>query len=196
MPTYKYIQKDVTIDLLHVNKYNKVCGFTADYRVPMTYPYCLIFPIQLLLLTDKEFPFQAMGVVHLANKINQFAEIACGEVTVTVKCGTDIRYFKGRNTNGYVFQVISEVLSNTGNILWRCESTYLSTHKKENTEKYEVYPDSLITIDESILKPVGSFQTSLKANMGRIYAAVSGDYNPIHLYPFTAKLLGQRGVIM
>ncbi len=31
---------------------------------------------------------------------------------------------------------------------------------------------------------------SLPGDLGRRYAAVSGDYNPIHLYPLTAKALG------
>ena len=30
----------------------------------------------------------------------------------------------------------------------------------------------------------------LPADLGRRYAAVSGDHNPIHLYPLTAKALG------
>lgn len=30
----------------------------------------------------------------------------------------------------------------------------------------------------------------MPANLGRKFAKVSGDYNPIHLYPFTAKLFG------
>ena len=32
----------------------------------------------------------------------------------------------------------------------------------------------------------------LAGDLGRRYAAVSGDHNPIHLYPLTAKALGFR----
>ncbi|MFB9070467.1 MaoC/PaaZ C-terminal domain-containing protein [Citricoccus parietis] len=38
-------------------------------------------------------------------------------------------------------------------------------------------------------------QWRLPASTGREYAAVSGDFNPIHLNPVTAKLLGQKGMI-
>ena len=33
---------------------------------------------------------------------------------------------------------------------------------------------------------------SLPANLGRRYARVSGDYNPIHLWPWSARLMGYR----
>lgn len=39
-------------------------------------------------------------------------------------------------------------------------------------------------------------QWSLGAGAGREYAAVSGDYNPIHVSGIAAKALGQRGLIL
>ena len=38
--------------------------------------------------------------------------------------------------------------------------------------------------------PTGGVEWRLPANLGRTYASVSGDANPIHLYPLTAKALG------
>ena len=38
--------------------------------------------------------------------------------------------------------------------------------------------------------PAGGGEWRLPADLGRTYAAVSGDANPIHLYPLTAKALG------
>ncbi len=38
--------------------------------------------------------------------------------------------------------------------------------------------------------PTGGIEWRLPADLGRTYAAVSGDANPIHLYPLTAKALG------
>ena len=40
--------------------------------------------------------------------------------------------------------------------------------------------------------PAGGIEWRLPADLGRTYAAVSGDANPIHLYPWTAKALGFR----
>jgi len=38
--------------------------------------------------------------------------------------------------------------------------------------------------------PPGGAEWKLPGDLGRRYAAVSGDRNPIHLYPLTAKALG------
>ena len=38
--------------------------------------------------------------------------------------------------------------------------------------------------------PTGGVEWRLPADLGRTYASVSGDPNPIHLYPLTAKAFG------
>ena len=44
--------------------------------------------------------------------------------------------------------------------------------------------------DRSTSSPAGGVEWRLPADLGREYAAVSGDHNPIHLYPLTAKAFG------
>jgi acyl dehydratase len=44
--------------------------------------------------------------------------------------------------------------------------------------------------DEGVVP--GRVTWRLEGDVGRRYAAVSGDHNPIHLYPLTAKALGFR----
>ena len=48
-------------------------------------------------------------------------------------------------------------------------------------------PDAGLVIADA---PTGGVQWKLPADLGRTYAGVSGDHNPIHLYPLTAKALG------
>jgi acyl dehydratase len=38
--------------------------------------------------------------------------------------------------------------------------------------------------------PVGPVEWKLKGDLGRRFASISGDRNPIHLYPLTAKAFG------
>lgn len=47
MPQFSYVQRNASVNRLHVNEYNKICGFEADFTIPITYPYCMIFPIQV-----------------------------------------------------------------------------------------------------------------------------------------------------
>ena len=68
-----------------------------------------------------------------------------------------------------------------GENVWEETSTYLRRGKgDESASSGSVFPDA---------EPNG-IVWKLPGDLGRRYAAVSGDHNPIHLYPITAKALG------
>ena len=65
---------------------------------------------------------------------------------------------------------------------WESTSTYLRRGAPPEGE-----PAAGLVIDDA---PAGGIDWRLPADLGRTYASVSGDHNPIHLYPLTAKALG------
>lgn len=195
MPDICFVQNDVEVSAEHVAKYRDICGFDVKGKdTPVTYPYLLIFPIQGLLLVDKTFPFQAMGLVHLANRIQQFGAIqACSKVTVSVRFDKSVV----PHAKGYCFNVISEIFSSASDapLLWRCESTYLFRSRNNTLVSGDVYSSKLSESDVAGLKECKDW--TLAGDFSRKYAAISGDYNPIHLYAITAKMFGfPHGCIM
>ena len=70
---------DLPIDADRLAAYDRVCGFDLRDTVPATYPHILAFPLQLSLMTDPEFPFPAIGLVHIANRIVQHRPIRRSE---------------------------------------------------------------------------------------------------------------------
>src|SRR5436309_14474082 len=70
---------DVAIDTDRLSAYNRVCGFDLQDTIPVTYPHILAFPLQLSLMTDPSFPFPAIGLVHIANRITQHRPIRLAE---------------------------------------------------------------------------------------------------------------------
>ena len=60
--------------------YAHVCGFRVGGELPITYPHMLAFPLQMRLMTDREFPLPAPGMVHLRNVITQQRPLAVGEL--------------------------------------------------------------------------------------------------------------------
>ena len=66
-------------------------------------------------------------------------------------------------------------------LVWESTSTYLRRGRGDDAAP------SGLTFAEV---PPGGVEWRLPADLGRRYAAVSGDRNPIHLYPLTAKALG------
>ena len=62
-----------------VAAYAKVCGFALRDHLPPTYPHVLAFPLHMALMSDGSFPFGAVGLVHVANKITQHRRIGVDE---------------------------------------------------------------------------------------------------------------------
>jgi acyl dehydratase len=78
-----------------------------------------------------------------------------------------------------------------GEVVWRDRSAYLARHRtdlaRHRTDDSE--PAAVPAAREPL--PVVE-EWALGADLGRRHAAVSGDYNPIHLYALTARPLGFR----
>lgn len=191
-----FSQAGMTIDPERVKKYRKNCGFKEGDEVPLTYPYLMIFPLQGLLLVDKAFCFPAMGIVHLANRIQQYGVLTAGSAKYTASSRLDENLLP--HAKGYCFVVISEVHSDAGVLLWRCESTYLYRAKVSASAvsgATPVYESKIKTEYMDGCKEVKPYK--LPAGFGLKYAAISGDFNPIHCYAITAKLFGfPHGAIM
>ena len=176
LPDLALTRHDVPIDPAHVTAYAAVCGFPHKDTVPVTYPHMLAFPLHLAIMTDGSFPFPAVGTVHLENSITQHRPVA-----VTEKVQVTARAEKLRpHAKGQVFDMVTSVHS-AGELVWEEISTFLRRGKGDDqAEPGLVFTDS----------PDGRTEWKLPADLGRRYAGVSGDHNPIHLYPLTAKALG------
>ena len=72
---------DLAIDRANVADYAAVTGLRFGDTVPLTYPFALTFPTVMSLVTGFDFPFAAIGSVHLENHITQYRPIS---VTDTV----------------------------------------------------------------------------------------------------------------
>jgi acyl dehydratase len=176
LPDLALTRHDVPIDARHVAAYADVCGFPTKDTVPLTYPHLLAFPLHLAIMTDSAFPFPAIGTVHLENSITQHRPVTAAEkLQVTARVANLRAHAKGQ-----VFDFVTTVHS-FGEPVWEETSTYLRRGRgDESAAPGASYPEV----------PAGPITWRLAGNLGRRYAAVSGDHNPIHLHPLTAKALG------
>jgi acyl dehydratase len=165
-----------TVERGHVDAFARVCGFPPKDTAPLPYPHLLAFPLQMSIMSDPGFPAPAIGTVHLENSITAHRAIAIGEsVNVTVNVGPSRPHPKGRV---YDFHTLVRA---DGETVWEETSSYLRRGKGDETASSgSVFPDA---------DPSG-IVWRLPGDLGRQYAAVSGDHNPIHLYGVTAKALG------
>src|SRR5829696_2179424 len=76
----------VEADPAAVAAYARVCGFALRGHLPPTYPHVLAFPLQMALMADGSFPFGAVGLVHVENRIVQHRPIRLEEeLTIRVR---------------------------------------------------------------------------------------------------------------
>ncbi len=177
LPDLTLRREDVAVDRAHVAAYAGICGFEPSQRLPFSYPHMLAFALHMGIMTDSSFPFPAIGTVHLRNAITQHRSMGPEERLSVAATAVNLRpHAKGR-----VFDLATTVTAG-GETVWESTSTYLRLGKGEKDLPAEGEPFDVV--------PGTGLVWRLPADLGREYASVSGDHNPIHLYPLTAKALG------
>lgn len=181
-----------------VAAYNRVCGFDLRDHLPPTYPHVLAFPLHMAVMAEGSFPFGAVGLVHVENQIVQHRRIGLEEeLTIKVKPTKLAPHPKGRT-----FSLQTKIKS--GNrIVWESTSTMLrrggggvggaapKATKPELHQLLHPVDGKVDAVREGEGEAAGAnAEWRLGGDLGRRYAAVSGDRNPIHMHSLTAKPLG------
>ncbi len=211
---------DLALSLAHVRadparvaSYRRVCAFPPGSELPPTYPHVLAFPLHLALMADGDFPFAPVGLVHLANHIAQQRPIMLAERFDLRVWATPLE----AHPRGRTFSLVSEARV-ADELVWRELSTML--HREAPTDAPadgEAKADSeragAPAEREAAQGPArgpapepsqtpeplsaagpapapARAEWRLPGDLGRRYAAVSGDRNPIHLHALGARALG------
>lgn len=184
IPDLELTLPDARADADAVAAYAKVCGFALRDTLPPTYPHVLAFPLHMALMADGSFPFGAVGLVHVQNRIVQHRPLALGErLTLRVRATPLEPHPKGR-----IFAIVSEAHVG-GELAWEGLSTMLRRgggRSGSTGEKTAAKQPS----NGAEPAAAASAEWKLGGDLGRRYAAVSGDRNPIHMHALTAKPLG------
>ncbi|ANF84080.1 acyl dehydratase [Pseudomonas antarctica] len=161
-----------------VAAYRKVCGFADSPVLPGTYPHVLAFGLQMQLLTDNQFPFPLLGLIHLSNRIRIHRPLGgVSNLMVGVYANNLQPHAKGAT-----FDIVTTVEDSLG-LLWEAESRMLCRGVKLEGTTHDDHMSASADVSELA-------RWKAPADIGRRYARVSGDYNPIHLSALTAKLFG------
>lgn len=175
-------------DAARLAAYDRVCGFPLRNAVPATWLHVVTFPLQAALMSERDFPFPMAGLVHLTNAMTLHRPVTAGE-RLGLRVWADSL---GEHQRGVRFDVVGEVRVGD-EVVWSGRSTYLSRRPDARgagaSQKGEARPDA----DRSrrrVSLPDPTQQWRLPPDLGRRYARVSGDVNPLHLYPLTARPFG------
>jgi hypothetical protein len=175
---------ELPIDRTNVAEYAEVTGLRYSDAVPLTYPFALTFPTVMSLVTGFDFPFAAMGSVHLENAITQYRPI---RVTDTVSIAVHAENLR-EHRKGLLVDVLTDV--SVGNdVAWHQVTTFLHQQRTSLSDEPKPPPQKQpkLPAPKAILR--------ISPGQIRRYAAVGGDHNPIHTSSVGAKLFGFPTVI-
>jgi hypothetical protein len=173
------LRPGVTLEAARIYAYAKLCGFTSPQGVPLTYPHLLAFPLHMAIMLRASFPFPVIGLVHLENSITQHRRLDSGDrLDVLVRLGAWIAHEKGQAFT------LATAITRGDSLVWESTSTYLRLGVR----------DPLGAPYAGIAGEGARFATlrrwAMKSDIGRRYAALSGDANPIHTSGLGARLFG------
>jgi acyl dehydratase len=175
---------ELAIDRTNVAEYAAVTGLRYADAVPLTYPFALTFPTVMSLVTGFDFPFAAMGSVHLENEITQYRPI---RVTDTVNVAVHAENLR-EHRKGLLVDVVTDI--SVGNeVAWHQVTTFLHQQRTGLSDEPKPPPQKQpkLPAPKAILR--------ISPGQIRRYAAVGGDHNPIHTSSVGAKLFGFPTVI-
>lgn len=167
-----------TVDPDHLSRYRRLCNFKDDGRLPPTYPHLLAFTLQMRLLTERDFPFPLLGLVHLENRIRVLRPLGgLGPFRISVATGQLAPHDKG-----VTFSLITRLDDQLGT-LWEGDSRFLFRGLR-----LDGAPPARTEAEALPLEEIDRW--TAPADIGRRYARVAGDFNPIHIAAPTARLFG------
>jgi hypothetical protein len=139
----------------------------------------LAFPLAMELMAASDFPFSPLGLVHVANRIEQRRPLRADERLDLRVWAADL----GAHDRGTQFVLHAEAAVD-GEVVWSDASTYLHRASKGGSSSRD-----------SAEPPAAQAVWHVPGDIGRRYARVSGDANPIHMHPLVAKAFGQPTTI-
>ncbi|WP_030145312.1 MaoC/PaaZ C-terminal domain-containing protein [Streptomyces violaceorubidus] len=180
-PRTRLVLPGLRVDLARLAAYERACGFpTGTDALPPTYPHVLGFPMAMRLMSGRGFPLPLLGLVHTSIGITRRAAMP---VTGGYELAVHVEGL-APHRRGTEATVITEVRAGA-DLVWESRSTYLARHRPATAP-----PTAGDTPagDRDALPARAEWR--LAGDVGRRYATASGDRNPIHLHPLTARLFG------
>ncbi|WP_426995791.1 MaoC family dehydratase [Pseudarthrobacter sp. N5] len=185
LPMAGHEVRGVVAGVANLTAYQHLIGETASDVLPAGFIHALTFPVAMSVMNRDDFPLPLLGMIHLSNRVEQGSPVL---FTETLDISARVENLRGHRA-GTQLDVIAEVRGAGHTVVrWKGVSTYLA--KGVFLPGIDKPSASVEAAPFTAPDPTALWQ--LGVDTGRAYAAVSGDFNPIHLSVLSAKALGMR----
>ena len=185
LPATGHEVRGVRADVGNLTAYQHLIGLTARDTLPAGYLHALAFPLAMSVMNRDDFPLPLLGMIHLSNHVEQRSPVIFTEaLDIQARVGN----LQGHRA-GTQLDVVAEIRgADTPDIKWTGRSTYLAKGVfLTGIDKPTPHNGQAV-----FTPPDPTAVWHLGVDTGRAYAAVSGDFNPIHLSVLSARALGMR----
>lgn len=172
--------------------YRAICGFDES-DIPLPYPMVFASALQANVLCDRRFPLPVLGLVHVAQRMTWTCEPARrfelfnSSSTASARLNVSVEGHR-QVKRGVEFTLVTELHCEAERI-WRAETDILSMAVPGHGRDEEKAKPQ--TCSASLTQ-----RWDLEPGLGRSYAKIAGDFNPIHMYAWSARLFGFRQAII
>ncbi|WP_431712077.1 MaoC family dehydratase [Glutamicibacter uratoxydans] len=184
LPERTLVYRQASADAQKLAEFRRAVGAGMNGQLPSLYVHSLAFPLAMSLMVRDDFPLPLLGMIHLTNEVTVNRPLGEQESFDIEVSAEKLRAHRKGVTCDLVVRILTD-----GKQRMQLRSTFLSTAAtmdgpKPAKEEHEEFVPGLPTA-----------QWRLSADTGRVWAAVAGDYNPIHLSKLSAKALGMPKAI-
>ena len=183
------LRADLTLDRARLDAYAHLVGERALDAAPPGFVHVSVFGLQLALMGRGDFPLPMLGMVHVANRIEQLRPAVVGEVLTATTWARRLVSRPVGDGMGTQVDLVTEVRSGA-ELVWQGVSTYLARSTQISGLSVLDRPEHPELVAPT---PTGGWTTTLR--LSKDYAAVSGDRNPIHTSRLAARGFGYRSTI-
>lgn len=186
LPAQRLMVTGVEQDVRRLADYCEVTGSVLSDEVPATWLHVLTFPLQVALMAGRDFPFPMMGMVHVANAMTLHRPVGVGEELALSSWAERL----APHRKGHTVDLVGE--ARVGDeVVWEGRSTYLARGRSIGAgDDGDAAAAPERHAHEHAIPQTELATWRLPADLGRRYARVAGDANPIHLGALPARAFG------
>ncbi len=175
------------MDAEHLARYREQLGFAAT-EVPLSYLYLAAQRAQMATMLQPAFGHRLVGMVHAANTMRWAGDARLDPARPLI-LRTQVQTEPPRE-DGAVYLRLGVDFEQDGRAIAHCDSRYLARRATATRAPRPPREKRAATTGATLA------EWPLDSSAGRRYAALSGDWNPIHLWPWTARMLGFKRPII
>jgi acyl dehydratase len=182
VPLLEALPRRVVLEEARIQRYERACGIDPPAeQVPPAYPEALFLGPMAELATARGFPLSPLGLIHVRQTVAPRRAIP-RNAALDLCC----RIAEARDVPQGIEVDMAMEARMDGTVAWEGTATVLSRNARTRGRSSAGRQPSTTE------PPTRGLEITAGPRTGLDYAAATGDYNPHHLYPWTARLLGYR----